>query len=71
MNDVLVALAASSPFLAFLLWAAWWFITDTIRERRQARIAAHMATRYRDQPQPDQDDARNHNQDRRGQAPAA
>jgi hypothetical protein len=67
MDKGLVALAASSPFLACLLWAGWWFISDAFRERRRARAVARMALRYRDRPRPNQ----NHDQDRHGQAPAA
>lgn len=41
-------LLASSPFLAFLLWAAWWLTAEVIRERRRDRIAARFAARYAD-----------------------
>ena len=66
MNDVLVALAASSPFLAYLLWAAWWFPTDTLRERlpsTRRRTCGHPLPR----PAP----SRPPRQNRHGQAPAA
>jgi hypothetical protein len=39
MDKVWVVLSSASPFLAFYVWAGWWFITDAIRERRLTRAA--------------------------------
>jgi hypothetical protein len=40
MGKLCTWLLAASPFLALYAWAGWWFATDTLRERRQARAAA-------------------------------
>jgi len=64
MDKILIVIAASSPFLAFLVRVACWFITDAVRQRRRTR-AARVAHHCGDNPRPD------HHQDRHGQAPAA
>jgi hypothetical protein len=39
-------LLAGSPFWAFLLWAAWWLVSDARRELRRTRAAARLAKQY-------------------------
>jgi hypothetical protein len=43
MPKVVEAVLASSPVLAFLLWAAWWLTLDALDQRRRARAAAAQA----------------------------
>lgn len=45
-GQVWVALLASSPFSAVVLWAVWWLISDALRERRRDRAAARFAAQY-------------------------
>ena len=63
MDKLWTALLAASPVLSFLLWVAWWLITDSLNERRRARTAAQLARAY--DGHPDEQD------DEHGQAPAA
>lgn len=46
MEKVWVVLLAGSPLWAFLLWTAWWLVSDALRERRRARAAARFAKQY-------------------------
>ncbi len=39
----MVAMLATAPIQAFLVWAACWLTLDTLRERRKARTAATAA----------------------------
>ena len=39
MAKLAVVLLATFPFWCFFLWAAWWFATDHLRERRRDRLA--------------------------------
>lgn len=43
MDELWTVLLATSPFLSFLLCAAWWLIADRLRDRRRARTAANDA----------------------------
>lgn len=62
MDKVWVVLLAGSPFWAFLLWTAWWLVSDALGERRRARAAARLTERYGD---------RRDERDEHGQASAA
>jgi hypothetical protein len=52
MSGLWVAVLAPLPFYAFLIWAAGWFLADTLRERRIARTAAAAAHAAARKPSP-------------------
>lgn len=50
MDKLLPVLLAGSPFRCFVLWAAWWLISDALRERRRARAAVRLAGQDESRP---------------------
>jgi hypothetical protein len=43
MSKLLVFILMTLPFQGSILWAAGWYVGDTLRERRRARAAAAEA----------------------------